>query len=463
MSGSPSISRRVILYLLLAQFFALFVGWAIWNGLSLAGVWSSEPTTIDDFAEARARKLILDSIQRAPDGSLRLEPTAALLGEQARTPGFKFAAFTVGSGTPLPGSSPELVAALSGLATGGLIKPQSMWFDWTQLGPDERAGALRTQRTPYGYVRIASLGYRFRWYDVFYSIYFQEGDWMQIYFSIAFAACAASAWFAVRRGLAPLTRAVQEVERIDLHSLNQRIRKDQAPSEVLPFIEAVNGALERLDADAMRLRRFTANAAHELRTPVAILGARLDAPEEPSFKNDLKRDARRIRNIVEQLLASARLSGAAAPLGESIDLVAAAQAVVTDAALLAIKNGRQIALEAPAAPVRTHGDRLAIESVIANLVDNALRAEPRGGAVLVRVNAEAVVEVVDHGAGVAPENRTQIFEPFWRKTNATPGAGLGLAIAKELMDKHAGRIWVEETEAGGATFKLSFRTLQQTW
>ena len=462
MSGSPSISRRVIRYLLLAQLFALLVGWAVWNGLSLAGVWSSEPTTIDDFAETRARRLILDSIQRAPDGSLRLEPTAALIREQARTPGFKFAVFTVESGMPLPGSSPELVAALAVVATGGAVKPQAMWFDWADQGPKERTGALRTQRTPYGYVRVASFGYRFHWYDVLYSLYFQEGDWMQIYFSIAFAACAASAWFAVRRGLAPLTNAVQEVERIDLDSLNQRIRKDQAPSEVLPFIEAVNGALERLDADAMRLRRFTANAAHELRTPVAILGARLDAPEEPSFKNDLKRDARRIRNIVEQLLASARLGGAAAPLGESIDLVAATQAVVKDAALLAIKNGRQIALEAPAGSVRTYGDRLAIESVIANLVDNALRAEPRGGAVLVRVTAEAVVEVVDHGAGVAPEDRTQIFEPFWRKTNATPGSGLGLAIAKELMDRHAGRIWVEETEAGGATFKLSSHNLQES-
>ena len=221
-------------------------------------------------------------------------------------------------------------------------------------------------------------------------------------------------------------------------------------------------ALKRLDADAMRLRRFTANAAHELRTPVAILGARLDAPEEQSFKNDLKRDARRIRNIVEQLLASARLGGAATPLGESIDLVAATQSVVTDAALLAIKNGRQIAVEAPARSVRIYGDRLAIESVIANLVDNALRAEPRGGAVLVRVRAEAVVEVVDHGAGVAPADRTQIFEPFWRKTNATPGSGLGLAIAKELMDRHAGRIWVEETEAGGATFKLSFQNVHNS-
>jgi signal transduction histidine kinase len=73
----------------------------------------------------------------------------------------------------------------------------------------------------------------------------------------------------------------------------------------------------------------------------------------------------------------------------------------------------------------------------------------------VRVSADAVVEVVDHGEGVALSDREMIFEPFWRKSEATPGTGLGLAIAKELIEKLGGRIWVEETPHGGATFKLS--------
>ena len=103
------------------------------------------------------------------------------------------------------------------------------------------------------------------------------------------------------------------------------------------------------------------------------------------------------------------------------------------------------------------GNRRAIESVVANLVDNALRAEPDGGTVLVRVVEEAMVEVIDHGEGVAPGDRETIFEPFWRKSEATPGTGLGLAIAKELMDELDGRIWVEETPGGGATFKLRFQ------
>ena len=95
-------------------------------------------------------------------------------------------------------------------------------------------------------------------------------------------------------------------------------------------------------------------------------------------------------------------------------------------------------------------------SIISNLIDNALRAEPAGGAVIVRVGSDATVAVIDHGEGIAESDRTLIFEPFWRKTEATPGSGLGLAIAKELVEALGGRIWIEETPGGGATFKLWF-------
>ena len=213
MIGPPSISRRVIVHLLLAQLFGFFVGWLISNGLYLAGFLSHEIATLDDFAEARARHMVLDSIVRAPDGSLRLEPSEALVSELARTPSLKFAVFEFASRAALPGSSRELAAALDGMAS---ARPQAMWFDWATDGPKERPGVLRTQRTPLGYVRVATYGFRFRWDDLFYSLYFNERDWMPIYFLVAFTACAASAWFAVRLGLAPLTNAAEEAARIDL-------------------------------------------------------------------------------------------------------------------------------------------------------------------------------------------------------------------------------------------------------
>ncbi|MEF3366825.1 sensor histidine kinase [Methylocystis sp. 9N] len=102
----------------------------------------------------------------------------------------------------------------------------------------------------------------------------------------------------------------------------------------------------------------------------------------------------------------------------------------------------------------TLGNQRAIECVITNLIDNALRAEPKHGAILVSVHADGVVAVTDHGVGVSAADREMIFEPFWRKSDATPGTGLGLSIAREIMDAHGGRIWVEDTAGGGATFNL---------
>jgi signal transduction histidine kinase len=94
--------------------------------------------------------------------------------------------------------------------------------------------------------------------------------------------------------------------------------------------------------------------------------------------------------------------------------------------------------------------------VLTNLIDNALRAEPSKGSVVVRIDSDKIVEVIDHGEGIAAADREMIFEPFWRKSESSPGTGLGLAIAKEIVDAHGGRIWVEDTPGGGATFKLAF-------
>lgn len=222
-------------------------------------------------------------------------------------------------------------------------------------------------------------------------------------------------------------------------------------------MEAINAALARLEASAKRMRRYTANAAHELRTPLAIMRARLEDKEEPTFKRDLLQDASKLQAVVEQMLVAARLTERQADLDQRVDLVSTIRSVVFDYMPLVIECGRKIEFEAPESPVFTSGNQRAIECVVANLIDNALRAEPLQGTVLVRIDVAANVEVIDHGDGIAMCDRETIFEPFWRKSDATPGTGLGLAIAKELMDKLGGRIWVEETPGGGATFKLSFK------
>lgn len=127
-----------------------------------------------------------------------------------------------------------------------------------------------------------------------------------------------------------------------------------------------------------------------------------------------------------------------------------------------MENGRQIAFEGVSSGVMAKGNIRAIESIVGNLLDNALRAEPMGGSVLVTVDRDATVSILDHGEGIAAEDRRRIFEPFWRKDENSVGSGLGLAIAKELMEQLGGRIWVEETPGGGATFKLSFSECEKS-
>lgn len=417
-------------------------------GLAEIGIFK---TSWDELAIARVSKLVAGSMVRDGNGGVRIEPTAELRAETQRVPGMKFAAFDAKDKAPLPGSSLELTVALKNIVG---VSPSHTHI----LLPGDPGvtplGFMEPKATPFGLVHIAVYRQKFRWDDLFHSIE-ADFEWLAVYLVAAIIGSAATAWFAVRRGLAPLHKLVGDVARIDMDTLDRRLAPAGVPAEIEPLVGAMNDALDRLAVGAARQRRFAANAAHELRTPVAILIARLDAPEEVGFRADLKRDARRIQNIVEQLLAASRLSERRFEFDEDVDLVALGRVAAADAALVAVRNNRQISFEAPDGPIVARANRTALKSVIVNLIDNAVRAEPEGGAVVVRIGADRIVEVIDHGEGVAACDREMIFEPFWRKTDVKPGAGLGLAIAKELMDMHDGRIWVEETPGGGATFRIS--------
>ncbi|WP_428991275.1 sensor histidine kinase [Methylocapsa aurea] len=276
------------------------------------------------------------------------------------------------------------------------------------------------------------------------------------------SASAAAAWLSVRRGLKPLKAIADKAARIDLDSLGQEINAENVPKEVTPLIDSINGALRRLDASTTRMRRFTANAAHELRTPLAIMRARVESAREPTFETDLLRDVSHLQSIVEQMLIASRIAENQAALDQEVDLVETVWRIVADYLPLVAIGGRGIELDSGDKVVLVRGNERAIECVIANLLDNALCAEPLGGAVQVRIDENAIVEIADHGAGISAEDKDKVFEPFWRKSEQTPGTGLGLAIARELMDRQGGRIWVEDAHGGGATFKLRFPQISPT-
>ncbi|WP_018268096.1 sensor histidine kinase [Methylosinus sp. LW4] len=452
MTRRRSLSAQLLKSLVAAQISAFAFGWVVSLFLDHYGVLGASDDYLRSYAYTRIQQLLIASLVRDENGYIRIRESAALRAETAKNPDLRYAVFDSERQWVAPGSSPALAADFSALLR---YKP-----NWMQLSlprsetPDDQV-IVQKSDTPFGRLQILIYGHKTSWADMVSA--FVHESWRHIYYLVTpLAFGVVVMWFSVQRGLAPIHEFAEAVTRIDLDSLHQRLPDEECPEEFTPLATALNEALQRLDDGAMVLRRFTANAAHELRTPVAILSARLDAPEEPTLKTDLKRDARRIRNIVEQLLAVSRIGAHAEDAFERFDLVETTQAIVSDALLLAYRSNRQIDFVTSAAPVTIRGDRMAIESIVSNVIDNALRAEPSGGAIMVIVDDGPSVSVVDHGAGVAPEDRDRVFEPFWRKSSDATGSGLGLAIGKELMAAHGGRIWIEDTIGGGATFKMAF-------
>jgi signal transduction histidine kinase len=444
---------RLALFLLAGQLF-FYVATLVSNHLiELIGDPKTTAPLWNVLADYRTRALVVRSLVRAPDGAVRVEPTPDLRAFMSRQPTLQFAVFDPETSAPLPGSSPELANVLSGHSD--IVTEEMALFRIRSLMRRELSGSYRSESTPFGSFLVATHGYTFEWPDLFYHLYRDAVEVLE-HHAVTITIAAGIGWLTLWRGLAPLDGVVRQARKIDMGSLDQRIRHGAIPREIEPLVETINEALERLDAGVARQRRFIANAAHELRTPLTIMQARIESPEKPSFKQDLARDVRRLRNIVQQLLVYARFGkGEGAALRDDLDLVELTQALVDDHALIAVRNGRSVEFQCDSERELITGDRRALESVVGNLIDNALRAEPRDGAVIVRVGPGAVIEVVDHGEGVEDDDRERIFEPFWRKSETTPGAGLGLAIAREIVEAHGGRIIVAPTPGGGATFRLA--------
>lgn len=446
-----SLSSRLVGYLLAGQLSVYIIIWILNIPLSLTGIRADLDMIRNDLAENKVRAQVSASLRRGADGIPYIEPTEALREQVARNPHLKYAVFDLAQTMAFQGSSPELVALLGRM---GEIKAFLMNFTIDGAPEADLRGNLTKEDTSVGRVIIITYGYQFHWNDLIY--FFLDNAWDNfIYFVPVAAAAAVIAWVAATRGLSPLRQAAAHASRIDMNSIDQRIPVEGIPAETMPLVEAVNAALARLDVGAAKQRRFAANAAHELRTPVAILRTRIDALADVPYKTDLKRDVRRIQTIVEQLLIAARLNEHGGTMDEIVDLVATIRAMVADYAPLVIENKRHIEFDSPVPSVRVRGNRQALECVVANLIDNALRSEPEGKSVLVRVGPGGTVDVVDHGVGVPKDSRDIIFEPFWRGNETAPGTGLGLAIVKELMDLHKGKVTVAETPGGGATFRVT--------
>lgn len=262
----------------------------------------------------------------------------------------------------------------------------------------------------------------------------------------------------IRRAMAGVAEVATQAEAINIDERGARLADRAMPRELQPLVRAFNAALERLSDGYDARDRFLAGAAHELRAPIAILGARLETLDAGPTRTRLLIDVARLANLAEQLLDLQRLGKQLAKL-ESLDLAALCREVSADVAPLVVDAGYEFALDAPETPVPVLGDRPSLSRVLTNLIQNAIVHGGGRGWITVDVAAVGSFAVSDQGPGIPAEERQRIFEPFYRVRPSSKGTGLGLHLVQEVVTRHGGRIEVADAPGGGACFHVSLRRL----
>jgi signal transduction histidine kinase len=283
--------------------------------------------------------------------------------------------------------------------------------------------------------------------------FFMDGGWLGIPFLLAVLGISA---FTVRRSLAPLDELATLATKIDPGHSTLRLRAAGIPTEILPLVSSFNNVLDRLDEGLRQQREFNANAAHQLRTPLAVLGANIDTMTDGAVAAKLRYDVEVMSRIVHQLLLVARLETLNIRLDEKVDLCLTARQAAENLGPIAISMNKTLEVDEPSVPVFIRGNEFVVGIAISNLIENALNHSPPGEAVRIRVTPNPTVEIHDSGPGVPPEFREKIFERFWRGEASKEGAGLGLAIVRRIMHALNGIVSVADAQEGGAQFTLQF-------
>ncbi len=256
----------------------------------------------------------------------------------------------------------------------------------------------------------------------------------------------------VSRSLAGLKEVVRMAPEIDPHKPGTRLPIQNVPTEVAPLIVAFNSILERLEEQFQARQHFLIDAAHELRTPIAIMQTRIEGIEDRQERQRLLDDVARLGETAEQLLAFERNSQVT-DINDTVDVVEIARTVVADLAPIALAAGYDISFESDVDTLKRRGSPSALPRAISNLVRNAIDHGGNAGAILVSVSSDARVAVSDEGPGIPPDQQKLIFEPFYRVAPRSKGAGLGLSLVQQIMANHGGGVKVDSTP-NGTTFEI---------
>ena len=276
---------------------------------------------------------------------------------------------------------------------------------------------------------------------------------------LALPLLALALWWAVREGLAPLRQLSRVLRQRQPQALEALMVGDM-PSEMRPMVQALNGLFERIDSMVASERRFTADAAHELRTPIAAiraqaqvaLGAGTDTAQRNHALQFTLAGCDRATRLVEQLLTLARLEAAPDMPAASVDMSARARRVAADLVPAALVRHQTLELEA-AAPCVVAGDDMLVGVLVRNLIDNAIRYSPDGARIRVSVATAAgqpQLQVEDSGPGMTQQEMARLGERFYRVVgHSQPGSGLGWSIVKRIADVFGAQVQVGRSEQLG--------------
>lgn len=282
------------------------------------------------------------------------------------------------------------------------------------------------------------------------------------------ALAATGGYLLIRRTLRPVDQIAVKAEQITQHNLSERLPLPGTDDELESLTAALNRMITRLDDAFLNSKRFVADASHELRTPLTILRGELESMVEEGVPaphreriGGLLEEVERLSMIVERLFALSRLDAGEAQ-SEWVKFDLAELAATTAGQMTLLAEDRRIAVTFDAgAPVMIDGDRSRLKQVVVNLLDNAIKYTPEGGAVRLRVFAAqglAVLEVIDTGVGIPPEDLPRVFNRFFRVNQARSqnpeGAGLGLAIVESICKANRGEVEAESVPGKGSCFRV---------
>jgi two-component system sensor histidine kinase TctE len=257
-------------------------------------------------------------------------------------------------------------------------------------------------------------------------------------------------WFALSRGLSPLAELQQRIRERRPDDLSP-IDSGQVPEEISPLVRSLNGMLERLSQSIQMQKRFIADAAHQMKTPLAGMRMQSELALRQSNQEEIHRSLEQLSkssetatHLVNQLLALARAENQTPHVAPfvPIELSELARNAVQEWVQTSFARRIDLGFEQPGYPVMVRGNPTMLRELLNNLLDNALRYTQSGGSVTVRVRVDedhgnACLEVEDNGPGIAPTERIHVFERFYRILGShTEGSGLGLAIVREIAQQH---------------------------